>query len=150
MNKKAIMGPFIINTVDDALFSRKDRECAHPETERYGVGLEHGTGEHGTVYLIDDDSSVRRAMKRLFRAEGLKVVDYASADAFLANRPKEDRACLVLDVDMPGTDGIELQQILNAGGSRLPLVFITAINDPQIHEKALSAGALNLNHAGEE
>lgn len=96
----------------------------------------------GTVYLVDDDPSVRRALMRLLRSDGIRVCDFANADEFLRSAPEEEHACLVLDVDMQGTDGLALQEILKAQGSRLPVVFISAMRDPLVHERAINAGAV--------
>ena len=67
-----------------------------------------------TVYLVDDDASVRSALTRALNAEGFHVMSWASADAFLADYDPEKPGCLVADVAMPGTDGLQLQSLLSA------------------------------------
>ncbi len=88
--------------------------------------LESGTRE--TVFLVDDDESVREGLQALFESVGLDVRVFASADEFLSNRPPADAAgCLVLDVQMPGMSGLDLQRQLNLANIRLPVIFLTLV-----------------------
>ena len=81
------------------------------------------------VFIVDDDSSVRRSLARLVRAAGFDVETFASAREFLA-RPRYDGvSCLVLDVRMPGLTGLDLQETLAAAGQRVSIVFITGYPD---------------------
>lgn len=96
----------------------------------------------GTVYLIDDDLSVRRAIERLIRSNGYRVIACASAAEFLAQHEIARPACLVVDVRMPGQTGFDLQDVLNAAGRDEPIVFITGHGDQSMAARALAAGAV--------
>jgi two-component system response regulator FixJ len=96
-----------------------------------------------TIFVIDDDESVRKALRRLLRSVGINVQTFASAEDFLdAALPPPD--CLVLDVRMPdGLGGLELQQQLARGGPCIPIVFITGHEDQQARHQAMAAGAID-------
>ena len=79
-----------------------------------------------TVYIVDDDLSVRRAMSRLMRSADLRVATFSSVEDFVATNVAEDNACVVADVRMPGTSGLDLPEILARRGSQLPVIFVTA------------------------
>jgi FixJ family two-component response regulator len=97
----------------------------------------------GTVFVVDDDASMRRGLERLLRSFGYAVEGYASATAFLARPPATDIACLVLDLRMPGMDGLDLQGRLAARGDDLPVVFVSGHGDVQSSVRAMKAGALD-------
>jgi FixJ family two-component response regulator len=78
------------------------------------------------VLLVDNDSSMRRALTRTLQHAGYDVQAFASAEEFLAAGPVDPHACMVLDLDLPGASGIELKKALNHAGRELPTVFITA------------------------
>jgi FixJ family two-component response regulator len=92
------------------------------------------------VLLVDDDESLRRALVRTLRLEGFDVTDYASVKALLAAGVPERDACLVLDVNMPGIDGITFKRTLVDAGRDLPTVFITAL-EPEDVSGSLAAFA---------
>jgi FixJ family two-component response regulator len=96
-----------------------------------------------TIFVIDDDESVRKALRRLLRSMGLNVQTFASAEEFLnAALPPPD--CLVLDVRMPGgLSGLELQERLARGGLCIPIIFITGHEDQQARHQAMAAGAID-------
>jgi FixJ family two-component response regulator len=94
------------------------------------------------VMIVDDDESVRRAARRLIRSYGYAVETFVSADDFLAAGRLSETACLVLDVQMPGLNGLELQSRLVAEGHQVPIIFITAFDDENARAQALKAGAL--------
>jgi FixJ family two-component response regulator len=95
-----------------------------------------------TVFVVDDDASVREALERLVRSAGLKVEAFASAEAFL-NRPRPDGpSCLVLDVQLPNLSGLALQQRMADGRSEMPIVFITGHGDIPTTVRAMKAGAV--------
>jgi FixJ family two-component response regulator len=100
------------------------------------------TNDQFIVMIVDDDESVRRAARRLIKSYGFAVEAFASADDFLASGRLSETACLVLDVQMPGLNGLELQSRLIAGGHQVPIIFITAFNDENARAQALKAGAL--------
>jgi DNA-binding NtrC family response regulator len=93
------------------------------------------------VCVIDDDSLVRESLSRLLRSAGLRVQAFASAQEFLASRPSEAPSCLVLDVQMPGISGLELQRQLGNGESRVPIIFMTGYGDIPMSVRAMRAGA---------
>ena len=95
------------------------------------------------VMIIDDDESMRRAARRLIKSLGFAVETFASAEDFLASGRLNATACLVLDVQMPSLNGLELQSQLFAEGCEIPIVFITAYNDKNAREQALRAGAVS-------
>jgi len=79
--------------------------------------------EKNQIYLIDDDESVRKALKRLLGSYGFPAAVFAAAEEFLDVVPYDATGCLVLDIHMPGTDGFQLQEQLATLGSRLPIIF---------------------------
>jgi FixJ family two-component response regulator len=94
------------------------------------------------VFIVDDDESVRRALERLMRSAGFDVRAFASAKEFLDQDCQDVPGCLILDVRMPGMNGLELQEKLRTGGSHIPIVFITAHYDASTREQAMKAGAV--------
>ena len=101
------------------------------------------TNDKFIVMIVDDDESVRRAARRLIKSYGFPVETFASADDFLASGRLSETACLLLDVQMPGLNGLELQsRLVAAGGHQVPIIFITAFNDENARAQALKAGAL--------
>jgi FixJ family two-component response regulator len=94
------------------------------------------------IAIVDDDESVSIGMTSLVRSLGYDVLAYGSAEDFLASDARDDIACLISDVQMPGVGGLELQKMLVAEGSRLPIIFITAFPDARIRQVALDAGAM--------
>jgi FixJ family two-component response regulator len=97
----------------------------------------------GKVYLVDDEPDLRRALERLLRAEGCEVEGFNSAAEFLAQVPPEAPGCIVLDVAMPGIDGLAMQQRLTASGGLLPIVFLTGHGDIPMSVRAVKAGAVD-------
>jgi FixJ family two-component response regulator len=93
--------------------------------------------------IIDDDESVRTALQSLFRSLGFQVEVSASAEDFWHSAQVHDPACLILDVRMPGMDGLELQRRLAAAARRVPIIFITAHLDDHTRAQALRAGAVD-------
>ena len=95
------------------------------------------------VYVIDDDEAVRDSMGMLLESADLAFRCFASADDFLAEHDGSQRGCLVLDIRMPGMNGIELQQKLKSIDSSLPIVFITGHGDVSMAVEAMRQGALD-------
>lgn len=93
------------------------------------------------IYIVDDDDSIRRALKRLFKSIGMKAQTFASAAEFLEYADLDSKSCLVLDVKMPVIDGFELQEILKNNNIIIPIIFISAYDDNEIRERALKGGA---------
>jgi len=94
-----------------------------------------------TVYIVDDDASVRRSISRLIRSVDMTAVAYASSEEFLEAVPLESGGCLILDMSMPGMSGFELQEKLYAEKSPLRIIFISAYQKPGDSERALKRGA---------
>jgi FixJ family two-component response regulator len=96
-----------------------------------------------TVFLVDDDERVIKALTRLMRTKGYDVRSYTSPREFLNDHDPAVPGCAVLDIAMPGLDGLELQQALTAGGSHRPVIFITGKGDIPTSVRAMQAGAVD-------
>ncbi len=99
-------------------------------------------GAPATVIVVDDDSSIRRALRRALTSAGYQVQLFTSADEFLAGGPVRRPACLVLDVRMPGQTGFDFWEKLVAGGTDLPVLFISGHDDPATEIRAAMVGAV--------
>jgi FixJ family two-component response regulator len=97
---------------------------------------------HATVFVVDDDASIREALAGLIRSAGLKVETFASAQAFLAHPPPDVPGCLVLDVRLPGLSGLDLQARMAEIDLEVPIVFITGHGDVPTSVRAMKAGAV--------
>jgi FixJ family two-component response regulator len=93
------------------------------------------------VFLVDDDPAVTRLLGRVLREEGWEVETFDSAEAFLVRSKPERYGCLVLDMSMPGLDGLGLQRRLRETGQSLPIVFLTGAGDVRMSVQAIKAGA---------
>jgi len=102
-----------------------------------------GVSESTVITIVDDDESVREALKSLIRSVGFKAEVFASGEEFLNSDRLRDTACLILDVQMPGISGLELQNRLAALQNRVPVVFITAHGNEEDRKRALQAGAVD-------
>jgi len=100
------------------------------------------SGSQSTVYVVDDDASVRRGLSNLIRSVGLRVEVFASASEFLAAKRPDAPACLILDVRMPGLSGLDFQTELTKARNRIPIIFITGHADIPMTVKAMKAGAI--------
>src|SRR5438552_5262832 len=96
-----------------------------------------------TVFIVDDEAPVRKALSRLLRAAGFVVAAFASPGEFLAQHDLHKPGCLVLDLMMPGVNGIELQRALARKGSVLPIIFLTGHGDIPKSVQAMKSGALD-------
>jgi len=104
---------------------------------------ESGTGADATVFVVDDDASVRKALARLIRSAGMTARPFPTAEAFLAESHLEPASCLVLDVRLPGLNGLQLQEALNQKGYPLAIIFITGHGDVPMSVRAMKAGAVD-------
>lgn len=95
------------------------------------------------VFVVDDDDSLRRGLERLLRAEGYTVEAFESAQAYLQRPPHEGPGCLVLDLAMPGVDGLELQARLAREAQALPVVFLSGHADVPASVRAMKTGAVD-------
>ena len=96
------------------------------------------------VFIVDDDAAVRQAVTLLVQSLGLAAQAYASAKAFLEAYDPASDGCLVLDLHMPGMNGVELQRELTARGVRIPVIAITAYKDDPLTVSAREAGAMTV------
>ena len=94
------------------------------------------------VFVVDDDPSVRRAIKRLVKSVGLQVELFGSAHEFLSSERPNVPSCLVLDIRLPGTSGLDLQRELADANIHIPLIFVTAHGDIPMTVRAMKAGAV--------
>lgn len=95
-----------------------------------------------TVYLIDDDASVRRGLGRLLKSAGYDVVTCDTPEAYLALTSYRKPSCLLLDIRMPGMTGLELQRALHGDGSHPPVILLSGHVDAATAERAISEGAV--------
>lgn len=99
------------------------------------------TAAEAVVYVVDDDESVRRGLGRMLRFAGYRTETFASADEFLRQDRGRAPGCLILDVQMPGRSGLDLQRLLNGDDRPLPVIFLTAHGDIPMTVRAMKAGA---------
>jgi FixJ family two-component response regulator len=106
-------------------------------------GGEGKTFEAPLVSVVDDDDLVRRSIQRLLHSCGLRAEAFASAEDFLQSGRVAETGCLLLDVSMPGMDGLELQRRLAETGWLIPIVFLSARASEEEERQAIRAGAVN-------
>ncbi len=94
-----------------------------------------------TVYVVDHDNSVRRALTRLFRSANLRVTSFPSVKEFLETDMTNDAACVIADIRMPESDGLELPALLNKCGHKVPVIFLSAQDAEHARLAAKQAGA---------
>ena len=116
--------------------------------EQLGVPTDSVTPQPGLprvalISIVDDDESVRVALKSLIDSVGLRAEVFASAEEFLLSRFLPETDCLIADVRMPGMSGLELQDRLKASNSPLPIIFISAHDDGDARARGLRAGAID-------
>src|SRR5262245_59947629 len=99
--------------------------------------------ENRLIAVVDDDASMRGALRNLLRSVGLRAEAFASAEEFLQAGQLQDTACAIVDVRMPRMSGLELQQHLAMTNCSIPLIFITAHGDEETRARALRAGAVD-------
>ncbi|RMH30334.1 MAG: DNA-binding response regulator, partial [Planctomycetota bacterium] len=96
-----------------------------------------------TVYVIDDDASIRESVTFLLESAGLRVRAFESCEAFLGVEPEAGPGCILLDLRLPAMSGLELQRALVERGERLPIIFITGHGDTASAVRAMKAGAID-------
>ena len=101
------------------------------------------TVSQATVFIVDDDSSVRSALERLVTSVGLEAQTFASARDFMEEDHPEMPRCLVLDMRMPGLSGLDLQEKLASAGLNMPIIFITGHSSVPMSVRAMKAGAVD-------
>ena len=95
-----------------------------------------------TIFIVDDDESVLKALKRLIQLAGFEVETFSSASEFIKSGYDERRGLLILDVRMPGMSGIDLQKKVVESGSKMPIIFITAHGNEETCRLAMESGAV--------
>ncbi|MBW7864653.1 MAG: response regulator transcription factor [Candidatus Hydrogenedentes bacterium] len=101
------------------------------------------TTEKAVIYVVEDDPSFRKSMERLIRASGFEAVSFESANSFLMEPCIRRPACLLLDVQLPDIDGLDLQRKLAEGGNSLPIVFMTGHGSIPMSVQAMKHGAVD-------
>ena len=99
-------------------------------------------GAGNLISVVDDDESVRRTTTRLIESFDFRTAAFESAETFLSSDQLHDTSCLIVDVRMPGMNGLQLQSQLAAAGCRIPVIFITAYDDKESRQRAIRAGAV--------
>jgi FixJ family two-component response regulator len=94
------------------------------------------------IAIVDDDEALRNSLDNLLRSAGFRAHGFASAEAFLRSDQAHETACLIVDVRMPGMNGLELQRQMVAANWPIPIIFITAHADDEARARALEAGAV--------
>jgi FixJ family two-component response regulator len=95
------------------------------------------------ISVVDDDDSIRESLRGLIRSVGFAVNVFASAEEFLNSDHLRSTDCLILDVRMPGMNGLELQRRLATSDRKIPIIFITAHGDEEVRSRALNGGAVD-------
>jgi FixJ family two-component response regulator len=95
------------------------------------------------ISIVDDDDSLRNSLDNLIRSVGFHAQGFSSAEAFLNSNQVHDTACLILDVRLPGMNGLELQRQIVAANWKVPIIFITSHADGHTQARALEAGAVD-------
>jgi FixJ family two-component response regulator len=103
------------------------------------MGVEMATG---LISVVDDDESIRRTTTFLIESFGFRAAAFESAEGFLKSGQLHDTSCLIVDVQMPGMSGLELQSELAAAGYDIPIVFMTAYENKVSRQQAMQAGAV--------
>jgi len=95
-----------------------------------------------TVFVVDDDAGVRASIQGLLKSAKLRCASFGTAEEFLRSKPPEGPSCLVLDVSLPGVNGLDLQRELAGAGVQIPIIFITGHGDIPMSVKAMKSGAV--------
>jgi FixJ family two-component response regulator len=115
------------------IFTRRE-----PSREETVAGIPGGP----LISIVDDDESLRGSLENLIRSFGFRAQAFPSAEAFLGWKQANETACLILDVRMPGMNGLDLQSQMARGNWLVPIIFITSHADDDAHARALEAGAV--------
>jgi FixJ family two-component response regulator len=95
-----------------------------------------------TVFVVDDDAGVRASIQGLLKSARLRCASFGTAEEFLRNKPPDGPSCLVLDVSLPGVNGLDFQRQLSDAGIQIPIIFITGHGDIPMTVKAMKSGAV--------
>jgi FixJ family two-component response regulator len=102
----------------------------------------HPVSSAPLISIVDDDEALRSSLEDLMRSVGFRVQGFSSAEAFLRSNQVQTTDCLILDVRMPGMTGPGLQRVLRSKSADLPIIFITAYENPDVRAQVMEAGAL--------
>jgi FixJ family two-component response regulator len=94
------------------------------------------------IAIVDDDRGMRRSLERLLKSAGFRAEVFISAEHYLASGNHEETGCIILDIGLPGMNGFELERRLTTEYHRLPIVFVSARDEPEIRDEAAHAGAV--------
>ena len=101
-----------------------------------------GMNQRPLIAIVDDDRWMRRSLERLLRSAGFQAETFVSAEDYLAAGKHEGTGCIILDIGLPGMSGFELERRLTADHNRLPIVFVSAHDEPEVRDEAAHAGAV--------
>jgi FixJ family two-component response regulator len=104
--------------------------------------MKHFSSKQPTIAVIDDEPGIRKGLSRLLRAADLAPRMYESAQAFLGDQDEQPPDCVVVDLQMPGLSGLEMQTLMKRDGSRTPIIVITAHDEPEVQRRCLALGAV--------
>jgi len=100
------------------------------------------SAEIPTVFVVDDDANVRASIQGLLKSAGLRAECFETAEKFLQRKPSKGPSCLILDVSLPGMNGLDFQQKLRNAGLQIPIIFVTGYGDIPMTVKAMKSGAV--------
>ena len=123
----------------DASPERRHPETMHPRQES-------GVADRPLVAVVDDDESIRESLPDLLREFGFSARAFSSAEAYLESDAVRQSKCVVLDIAMPGMNGLDLQRELARRGLAIPIIFITGHKDEELRARALARGAAGFLH----
>jgi len=112
------------------------------EVERFSRELRMESANIPTVFVIDDDADIRASIRGLLKSAGLRSEGFERAEQFLQTELSDSPSCLVLDVSLPGINGLEFQQQLTKAGRQIPIIFVTGHGDIPMSVKAMKSGAV--------
>lgn len=121
--------------------ARPERTHKRPKLMTRGAEVVDATGL-ATVLVVDDDPSTLRSLKRLVSSFGFEVKTFARPSELLASETPRSNACMVVDIDMPGMNGIEMCEVLKGSGRGLPTILITGRTDPRTRSLAAQSDAI--------
>ncbi len=98
--------------------------------------------EQPAIFVVDDDTSAREGIEDLLQSVGLRVMTFSSPETFLRSERPDAPGCIILDVRLPGTSGLELQKVLTEAGIDLPVIFVTGYGDIHMSVTAMKSGAI--------
>jgi FixJ family two-component response regulator len=94
------------------------------------------------IAIVDDDPWVRKSLERLIKSEGFRTESFASAEDFIKAGDHEETYCIILDLRLPGMSGLELQRYLATKHDSIPIIFVSAHDEPETRDEAMQAGAI--------